>query len=299
MAYYRGPHSIEREDKRKISRSTRYRNLTTKEREDITKKQIATRAKNRKMAKKIKRTVRWKHYYRNNKIKISWFHKYTIAISHILKSRKCRCCWKWYYSRHMWKDFCSKECYEKYRTEVGKIWIHKCKMCWKEFKPKRAANSTYCSVQCANRDREKNHKTLSNVNIWWWERLSTLWYTPSYEYPLGNFSYDIAIWNNILIEINPSTFHSSTYSPYWDKDIKEKMYHYNKTHYAIDNGYKCINVWDWTSKDEIVKMIENDFIYEWAPKLHWCNRKTGEHYNSQVKNKYVVWVYDSWTIKFI
>lgn len=288
-----------REEKRVASRKIWHMSLTEWEKQKIINKQLNTKKQKRKKSWQIKKTIRWKHYYRNWKINFSGMYKYTRDICHILKSRICKYCWEGYYSRHMWKDFCSKQCYEKYRTEIWWIWIHKCKMCWKEFKPKRTINSTYCSVQCANRDREKNHKVLSDTNIYRWGWLKTLWYSPSYEFPLGKFSYDISIWNNILIEINPSAFHSSTYSPYWDKYIKNKMYHYNKTHYAINNGYKCINIRDWTTKDEIVKMLNTDFIYEWVPNLHWCNRKTGDHYDNKIKGRYIVWVYDSWNVKFI
>lgn len=299
MSNMRKSFTKEQEDKRLASWHKRYDWLNEEDKIEINKKQVNSNKKRYKESWKIKKVIKWKYYYRDWKRRFSGLHKYTRSIFHILKSKVCKYCWEWYYSRHMWKDFCSKKCYEKYRTEIGWIWIHKCKMCWKEFKPKRTINSTYCSVQCANRDREKNHKTLSDINIYWWDWLKTLWYTPSYEYPLGKFSYDISIWNNILIEVNPSAFHSSTYSPYWDKYMKNKMYHYDKTHYAINNGYKCINIRDWTTKEEIIQMIENNFIYEWEPKLHWCNRRTGESYNNKTENKYAVWVYDSWNIKFI
>lgn len=299
MSKMRKAFTKEQEEKRLASWHKRYDWLSEEDKKEINKKQVNSNKKRYKESWKIKRTVKWKYYYRDWKIKFSWYHKYTRDISYVLKSNVCKYCWKWYYSRHMWKAFCSKGCYEKYRTEIWWIWIHKCKMCWKEFRPKRAINSTYCSVQCANRDREINHKVLSDINISRWEWLKTIWYTPFYEYPLWNLSYDIQIGENILIEVNTSAFHSSTYSPYWDKYIKEKMYHYNKTHYAIDNGYKCINIRDWTTKEEVKQMIEREFIYEWEPRLYWCNRKTGELYNDKVNNKYTVWIYDSWKVKFI
>ena len=287
------------QEKRLVSRYKWYNWLDAFTKQEIWKKKNAAREKKKKEKWKVRKTINGRYYTKNDKIFIVWFSKYTRDIYHILKSRICKYCWKWYYNRHMWKDFCSKECYEKYRTEIWWIWFHKCKMCWKEFKPRRIKNSTYCSVQCANRDREINHKVISDINLLWGKWLEWLWYTPFYEFPLWNLSYDIQIWDNILIEINPTVFHNSTYSPYWEKYIKEKRYHYNKTHYAIDNWYKCINIRDWTTKDEVLDMINKNFIYEWEPNLHWCNRKTGELYNDKIKNKYTVWLYDSWNIKFI
>lgn len=287
------------EKKRIASRHKRYDWLSDERKKEITKKQIESNKKRYKESWKIKYKANWKWYTKWWEIKIVWLNQYRVNIYNLFKWKICKYCWEWYYGRNMWKDFCSKECYEKYRTEIWWIWIHKCKMCWKEFKPKRQKNSTYCSVQCANRDREVNHKVISDINLSRWKWLEWLWYTPFYEFPLWNLSYDIQIWDNILIEINPTAFHSSTYSPYWGKYIKGKMYHYDKTHYAINNWYKCINIRDWTTKDEVLDMINKDFIYEWEPNLRWCNHKTGELYNDKIKNKYTVWLYDSWNINFI
>ena len=71
------------------------------------------------------------------------------------------------------------------------------------------------------------------------------------EFNLGKYSYDFKI-NNILIEINPTITHNSTWSPF---DIKDKKYHYNKTKYAADNGYRCINIWDWDDIDKIIYLL--------------------------------------------
>ena len=244
-----------------------------------------------------KKTVSGKYYRRWWHYRFSWLFEYTREIIHILKSKKCKYCWIQYHHRKMGKDFCSKECYERYRSEIGWIWIHRCKMCWKDFKPKRIKNSTYCSVQCANRDRELRHNIVSSVNLkrkLWFE---SLWHETHLEFPLWNLSYDIKVWDNILVEINPSSFHSRTRSPYWDKCKKDIMYHYNKTHYAIDNWYKCINIWDRTKEDDVIEMINKDFTYDWLPNLHRVNRKTWE-LSQDKNNELIIGVYDCWDIVF-
>lgn len=72
------------------------------------------------------------------------------------------------------------------------------------------------------------------------------------EYNIDSFSYDFKI-NNILIELNPTATHNSTWSPFNNpKDIK---YHFNKTKLAIDNGYRCINIWDWDDYNKILNLL--------------------------------------------
>lgn len=74
------------------------------------------------------------------------------------------------------------------------------------------------------------------------------------EFILGEYLYDFRI-GNILVEISPSITHNSTKGLY--DNPKPYFYHQNKTLYALDNGYACINVWDWDDKVEIVKMIKH------------------------------------------
>lgn len=291
-------HTEENEAKRVESRHKYYNSLSDEEKKELSRKRIEARKMNWEENNKFKQTLSWKYYTKNWIIKFSWFYKYTRDIIHTLKSRVCKYCGKWYYHRKMGKDFCSKECYERYRTEIGRIWIHKCKMCWKEFKPRRTKNSTYCSVQCANRDRELNHCIVSSINLRWNKRFESLWYETYLEFPLWELSYDIKVWDNILVEVNPSAFHSWTWSPYWDKYKKSKMYHYNKTHYAIDNWYKCINIWDRTKEEDVLEMINKDFVYEWPPNLHRVNRRTWELYEDKNDDEMVVGICDWWNIIF-
>lgn len=76
------------------------------------------------------------------------------------------------------------------------------------------------------------------------------------EFIISRYSYDFKIGNK-LIEINPFATHNSTWSPFGDKNIKSFDYHFNKTLIAKENGYRCINVWDWDNVDKIVSLLKD------------------------------------------
>lgn len=73
------------------------------------------------------------------------------------------------------------------------------------------------------------------------------------EFSLGSYSYDFRV-NDVLIEINPTISHNVTLDIYGNHRIT-KDYHKNKTQFAKDNGYRCINVWDWDDASKIVKSL--------------------------------------------
>lgn len=76
----------------------------------------------------------------------------------------------------------------------------------------------------------------------------------SHEFILSNYRYDFKV-DNILIEINPSATHNSTWSPYGHHEGVEKDYHLNKSKIALDNGYRCIHVWEWDDMEKIVRLF--------------------------------------------
>lgn len=76
----------------------------------------------------------------------------------------------------------------------------------------------------------------------------------SREFNIHTFSYDFKV-DNILIEINPFVTHNSTWGPY--DNPKDKYYHFNKTKLAIENGYRCICIWDWDDIDKIVNLLKS------------------------------------------
>lgn len=115
------------------------------------------------------------------------------------------------------------------------------------------------------------------------------------EFILGEYLYDFRI-GDILVEISPSITHNSSQGLY--NNPKPYLYHQNKTLYALDNGFACINIWDWDDKVEIVKKIkhqrisyENGTIYFdelLNPNLY---KKLKEEYETEILLPRV-WYYD-------
>lgn len=76
------------------------------------------------------------------------------------------------------------------------------------------------------------------------------------EYKIKNYSYDFLI-NGTLVEINPTPTHNIKWKPFGDHnpDIT-KGYHKEKRAKAIENGKRCLMLWDWDNP----LAIKNFFI---------------------------------------
>lgn len=71
-----------------------------------------------------------------------------------------------------------------------------------------------------------------------------------------NRSFDFEITGtNTLVEVNPSATHNSTWSPFGDDNIKSPTYHRDKSRLALQNGYRCIHIWDWDDKEKILSLL--------------------------------------------
>ena len=73
------------------------------------------------------------------------------------------------------------------------------------------------------------------------------------EFSLGNYVYDFKI-GNVLLEINPYATHNVNWNPYGGK-IMNKEYHFNKTLFAVNNGFRVINIWDWDNINNIISSL--------------------------------------------
>lgn len=73
------------------------------------------------------------------------------------------------------------------------------------------------------------------------------------------YYYDFKV-GNILIELNPTATHNITWNPY-NAQVNID-YHYLKTKFANESGYRCINIWDWDSLEILIKLLKKkDVIY--------------------------------------
>lgn len=108
--------------------------------------------------------------------------------------------------------------------------------------------------------QQKNMSTISKINKEISDLLTKNNIENKLEFSLKVKSYDISILNtNILLEINPSYTHNSTMGAKFSKFNKEpldKNYHIEKTKLALDNGYRCIHIWDWDDIDKIIEMLK-------------------------------------------
>lgn len=226
----------------------------------------------------------------------------------------CPVCWWKFRARNSTQKYCSYNCRWIDKRTIDRL---NCLICWKEFTPKWKRQRCCCRKHAAQlRQKEKwfmwncqspectsSAKIISKVNLKYKKILEDSWYNVEMEYWFWYYSYDLKIWD-ILIEINPYAYHNSTRAPKW-KEIKPRLYHYNKYNFAKDNWYRCIMVRDWVSNEELLEMIENkDFHYEWPERLIWYNNATGEHIldNKFDKDKMIsswfVEIYDCWTPVF-
>lgn len=99
----------------------------------------------------------------------------------------------------------------------------------------------FLTEKCISSRRE----TTSELNKSIEQRLHVLSdYTTTLEYPINTKLYDIYIQEtNTVVEINPTFTH--TCIPQYNMPGYNKYYHRDKTQLARDNGYKCVNIWDW------------------------------------------------------
>ena len=76
------------------------------------------------------------------------------------------------------------------------------------------------------------------------------------EYTIKNRSYDFKI-ENVLVEINPTPTHNVNWNPFSKTKCIKKSYHFEKSQLALQNGYRCIHVWDWDDKNKIIELLKD------------------------------------------
>lgn len=74
------------------------------------------------------------------------------------------------------------------------------------------------------------------------------------EFSIENKSYDFRV-DNVLIEINPSSTHNSTWNPFKKGLGLDSNYHQKKSILAEQNNYRCMHLWDWDDKEKIINSL--------------------------------------------
>ena len=103
--------------------------------------------------------------------------------------------------------------------------------------------------------KNSDHFKVSKINKEFSEALKVANIPNSLELPLCGKSFDIALEDEkTLIEIDPTYTHNII-GNHWNKSGLSSDYHKLKTQIAIDNGYRCLHIFDWDNKDKIIQML--------------------------------------------
>ena len=109
---------------------------------------------------------------------------------------------------------------------------------------------------CMTKDCRSKSKANSKINQEFSNLLKEFNIEFEEELRIDNYSYDFHITGqNILLEINPTPYHNTTWHPH--NKIKNKDYHFNKTLTAKENNYQCIHIWDWDNLDKVINMLKS------------------------------------------
>lgn len=198
-----------------------------------------------------------------------------------LTERICDCCWKKFIGNRC-TDYCSEECKKKWRTKkviatsrernwcdwpwqspeqnekrratnLAKWW-DECSLLRETTRKKINENNMEAEWVMRNCQRSYARNAIkidSELNHEFQDELTKLWITSELEFHLGKYDYDIKT-GNTLIEINPSHSHHSLE---WKEYYKTPDYHYKKTIYAKKHWYRCINVFDWVTRDKVLNLL--------------------------------------------
>lgn len=101
-----------------------------------------------------------------------------------------------------------------------------------------------------------DHGCVSNVNRRFAKELTDMGLKVNFEKKLENrVFYDIEVeGQSTLIEIDPSYTHNIEGLNHWNRKV-DPLYHLEKTQTALDNGYRCIHVFDWDDWNKIVQLV--------------------------------------------
>ena len=187
---------------------------------------------------------------------------------------------------------CSSRTGEIFAREYEKTNTRICAFCGKEFQVPRYLNgkfshTIFCSDNCrylgrsksqnaaqsqreatclkkygviypclTSKCRDANYNIVSNINIEFEELLQQHNINYSREFVLGKYAYDFKV-ENTLIEINPTYTHSVLGNHFNDYQYRPEFEHYHKekTEFAKQNNYNCINIWDWDDWTKIIMFI--------------------------------------------
>lgn len=83
-----------------------------------------------------------------------------------------------------------------------------------------------------------------------------------FEKAIGRYSYDLYFNDdsNIIVDINPSVTHNLEWSPYGDFSGVPYSYHIERAENAEKNGFRLLNIWDWTDVGDMINYLVKEPI---------------------------------------
>lgn len=142
---------------------------------------------------------------------------------------------------------CSPECKEKLKGETNKLRTQ-------TMLEKYGVTCGFLTDACIEARYNNTVSSLNKAFVSFLEE-SDIKTDIQTEYHIDRYYYDIYLPElKTLVEINPTISHTcietGIYAP------REKYYHMFKTRCAKEQGYRCINIWDWDDWNKIVQLIK-------------------------------------------
>lgn len=158
--------------------------------------------------------------------------------------KTCEVCGKQFEvnKKNSWKKTCSENCMTKLRSKNQKLTCQ----------TKYGVDYPCLLPQVIN----ANPNIISKLNLKFAKLLKDNNIKYKHEFRLSSsFSYDFRLLDsNTLIELNPTISHTIYETGIFPS--KDKNYHLSKTQTAIENNYRCINVWDWDDWAKIIMLVK-------------------------------------------
>lgn len=138
----------------------------------------------------------------------------------------------------------------EHALQSKKIFTKYINTCTDKFGIPYACNTPQC------KESPINYSTISQINRRFSSDLTDLGIPHKLEKSILGKSFDIELLDgsNTLIELDPTYTHNS-FGNHFGTGI-DKYYHRDKTLIANDSGYRCIHVFDWDLKADILSMLK-------------------------------------------
>lgn len=131
-------------------------------------------------------------------------------------------------------------------------------------------------------NNNENMPIISGINRNFAARLDELHIEYQFEKRIHNRSYDLFIPSlATVIEINPTITHNSHMTIFKQGRVLPSSYHKQKTLLAKENGFRCINIFDWDNWEIILQLIKpKERIYARNCKLQKVDQLTANQFTA-------------------